>query len=81
MSARVIDLQPGDLVTLGDRSAVFIVQAEHPLWPVLQLVVWRLDDGTASFDALSSIQEVGDVAPATRAERYDRLVEAVRGER
>lgn len=79
MSALVNDLQPGDMVTLGGMSAVFIARTDHPLWPVLQLVVWRLDDGTASFDALSPDQEVGELAPATRAERYDRLVDAVRG--
>jgi len=79
VSARVVHLQPGDLVTNGGMSAVFIARTVHPVWPVLQLIVWRLDDGTASFDALRSDQEVGEVAPATSAERYDRLVEAVRG--
>lgn len=80
-AARVIDLQPGDLVTNGDMTAVFIARAKHPVWPVLTLVVWRLQDGTISLDALSAIQEVGEVAPATRVERYDRLVDAVRGDR
>lgn len=79
MTARVIDLQPGDHVTNGGESAVFIVRTQHPVWAVLQLVVWRLQDGTASFDALSPDQEVGEVTPATPAERYDRLVDAVRG--
>jgi hypothetical protein len=78
--ARVTDLRPGDLVTNGGDSAVHITHTEHPAWPVLQLVVWRLQDGTISLDALSPDQEVGDVTAATLAERIDRLVAAVRGE-
>jgi hypothetical protein len=78
--ARVTDLRHGDLVTNGGMSAVHITHIEHPAWPVLQLVVWRLQDGTLSLDALSPDQEVGDVTAATLAERIDRLVAAVRGE-
>jgi hypothetical protein len=76
----VSDLQPGDLVTHSGMSAVFITRTPHPAWPALELVVWRLDDGTPSFDALAAAQDVGQVAPSTAAQRSDRLVSAVQGE-
>jgi hypothetical protein len=84
--ARVMDLSPGDLVTSFRRSACYIQSCAHPLFDrPLQLVIWRLDDGSWSHDALSPEQVVGQVRPATLAERQERLrralfgTEAVRG--
>lgn len=74
---RVADLQPGDLVTQGGESAVFIVSTQHHAYRALRLVIWRLDDGTISADALAYIQEVGEVTTATPRERYDRLMAAL----
>ena len=75
--ARVIDLIPGDLVTLGSDSAVFITRCEHPLYASVDLVVWRLAGGAVSLDALSPHQEVGEVAAP---DRRKRLHAALRGE-
>lgn len=56
----VAQLTPGDLIgSAAGRTALYITQSEHPIWPSLRLVIWRLSDGTWSFDALSSQQEVG----------------------
>jgi hypothetical protein len=81
--ARIMDLLPGDKVTLpapeGLRSAVFVAQTQHPLWQRLRLVVWRLDSGEWSHDALDAAQVVGEVHPSTRAERIDRLRAALLG--
>lgn len=78
--ATVADLMPGDLVVSGGMSGVFIHRGEHPLYPPLMLVIWRLDDGTISLDALAANQEVDAVAPASAAERYRRLDEAIHRE-
>ena len=77
--ATVAELVPGDLVTLCQDSAVFIGRGEHPVWPRLMLVIWRLGDGW-SLDALSARQEVGDVTPSTHDERQQRLRAALLGE-
>lgn len=60
-------------------SAVYVTQAQHPIWPHLQLVVWRLVDGTWSHDVLDSRQFVGTVAPSTAGERQKRLKAALLG--
>jgi hypothetical protein len=78
--ATVADLTPGDLVTLAGRSAVFITQAQHPLWPKLQLVIWHLHEGGGSrwsLDALDSRQEAGDINPASDADREMRIRNAL----
>ena len=77
--AIVADLMPGDLVTLGPGSGVFVTSCRHPLYPMLQLVIWRLPDRSWSLDALHYQQHVGDVAPASPAERVDRLRQAMTG--
>jgi len=59
MQVRVYDLIGGDVVELGDHSATFIGRSNHPKYEGLALVIWKLDDGTFSFDALSYWQEVG----------------------
>lgn len=74
---RVIDLLPGDLVTVDHESAVYIAQARHPLWPSLQLVIWRMENGSWSHDALSPAQDVGRAAPSTAEEREQRLRRAL----
>lgn len=69
----VMDLLPGQRVRLGGMSAVFIARNIHPLWPALQLVVWKLDDGTWSHDALSGEQDVGEADPSTWLSRQENL--------
>lgn len=77
----VAELIPGDLVTddLGSFSATFVARTQHPIWPHLQLVVWRLEDTAWSHDALSSRQHVGVVSVSTDAERQARLRTALLG--
>lgn len=86
--ATVMDLQPGDLVTLpgphGLISSTFVAQTAHPIWPHLRLVVWRTDPelrlpGDWSHDALDPRQVVGTVTPSTSAERAERLRAALLG--
>lgn len=61
MPVTVRDLKGGDVVELGDRSATFIGRSDHPKFIGLALVIWKLDDGSFSFDALAYRQEVGEV--------------------
>lgn len=77
--ARVRNLLPGDRVTLGDQTAVFACRMPHPIWPTMQLVVWRLADGEWSLDALGEDQEVGAVAASSRAQRQARLLSVFTG--
>jgi len=77
--AIVADLMPGDLVTLGPGSGVFVTSCRHPLYPMLQLVIWRLPDRSWSLDALHMQQHVGDLSPASSAERVTRLRDALAG--
>lgn len=74
----VIELQPGDLVVLpgAEVTGVFITGCRHPLYGLLRLVVWRLSDGSWSFDALSELQDIGHIQPTTPGERFARLKEA-----
>lgn len=69
----VADLVPGDVVDLGDDSATFIARTQHPIWPSMQLVVWRLADGTWSHDALRMQQDVGQARPADVFSRQAEL--------
>jgi hypothetical protein len=81
--ATVSALAPGDLVTSGDASAVFITRTVHPDYPTLMLVIWHVDEPADwrgwSFDALRPDQEVGQVIPSTIRERADRLRTALTG--
>lgn len=71
---RVVDLRPGDVVRLsGGPSGIFISSVRHPVHPTLQLVVWRLEDGTWSHDALDARQVVGDRDDVDDDERGRRL--------
>jgi hypothetical protein len=76
----VMSLLPGDEVRLGDRSALYITHTlPHPLFPKLALVIWLLDDGTWSHDALLPTQEVGTVTASTADTREARLREVFLG--
>jgi hypothetical protein len=79
----VVNLQPGDVVSVfgpdGPIAATYVAQTRHPLWPRLQLVVWRMADGGWSHEALSPAQDVGDVQPSTVAHRTQRLRAALFG--
>lgn len=70
-------LLPGDVVTLADRWAVYVSRCQHPLWPSLQLVIWRMEDGSWSPDALAADQDVGDVLPVAPEQRRNRLRHAL----
>jgi hypothetical protein len=74
-------LRPGDLDAHAGHHAVYIAQTEHPIWPHLRLVIWRLEDGMWSHDALDWRQDIGTVTPSTAAEREQRLRVALLGER
>jgi hypothetical protein len=78
VSARVIDLVGGDIVDIGGRSGTFIGRSDHPIYPRLSLVVWRLDDGSVSLDALDPIQVVGEVTSGSDgwAERLQTALQA-----
>ena len=58
----VRELVPGDVVNgpLGIISATFVASTDHPLYEGLQLVIWRMSDGSWSHDALRGDQEVGE---------------------
>lgn len=81
---KVHELTPGDLVKndappgLPDH-AVFIAETMHPIWPHLRLVIWKLSNGTWSFDALNRLQDIGQIEPSDAAARIDRLRLALLG--
>lgn len=77
--AKVSDLKPGDLVSSGDTTALYVTRCWHPLYPRLAMVIWRLGDRW-SFDALELRQEVGDVVSSTAGEREQRLRAVLLGE-
>jgi hypothetical protein len=78
MKIRVCDLVGGDIVQLdlSERTATFIGRSDHPLYETLALVVWRLQDGSISLDALDYMQEVGDRI-SRRHEWYTNLALAL----
>jgi hypothetical protein len=71
---------PGQIVEVGGRSATFVGAMPHPIWPVLRLVIWKMDDGEWSHDALDSRQWVGEAQPSTSDERLINLSKALLGE-
>lgn len=77
----VYALVPGDIVEHDGRAATFITSTQHPLWPHLQMVIWRLADGSWSHDALSHAQDVGQVKPADLFSRKAALQRALLGVR
>jgi hypothetical protein len=77
--ARVFDLQPGDVVSLGEETATFIASEQHPKYTDLRLVIWKLHrDNSWSLDALRADQEVGSVLPNAPEQRWNRVQEAFR---
>lgn len=74
----VAQLVPGDQVLGLEGPVTFVQQAEHPLWPHLRLVIWKMPDGSWSHDALDARQEVGALAvQSTPAERKQALRQAL----
>jgi hypothetical protein len=75
----VRDLLPGDIVTLpgSEVSGVFITADHHATYPGLKLVVWKLSDGTFSFDALNLDQHIGQIQPAGPEQRQEQLRRAL----
>lgn len=80
----VAGLLPGDTIEMPmGGSATFVARTDHPLWPGLQLVVWRMPSGSPvgdwSHDALDARQDVGIPIAATPDEREARLRDALLG--
>jgi hypothetical protein len=75
--ATVIQLVPGEKVAdpMGAEHT-FVAQTPHPLYPSLQLVIWRMADGSWSHDALSPAQDVGQVLPSDPSLRVANLRKA-----
>jgi hypothetical protein len=71
----VADLQPGDLVYVAGMKThgIFIARAPHPEYPGLELVIWKLSDGSMSFDALRMEQDIGWIQASTGQSRGARL--------
>ena len=76
-SVRVADLRSGDVVEQGGDLACFIAEQQHPLWPHLRLVTWRLDGGGWSVDALDARQVVGERVHDQPWPSSDRLLAAL----
>jgi hypothetical protein len=77
----VAELIPGDIVdVLPLSSGTFIARTQHPIWPHLQLVVWRLADSSWSLDALDARQDVGEARAATHLGRDLALRDALLGD-
>jgi hypothetical protein len=75
----VAELLPGDVVHIDTASATFIAETQHPLWPHLRLVIWRMADGGWSHDALDIRQDVGQAVPADLFARKAALTHALLG--
>lgn len=76
--ATVESLIPGDEVKLSGRTAVFIGLGLYPGSATLRTVVWKLDTGEFSVDALRHDQEVGEII-STGNNRERLLLSLVRG--
>jgi hypothetical protein len=82
---RVSELVPGMQFThvpmFGDKPVTFITQCPHPLYHGLQMVIWKMPDGSWSHDALRSDQVLpaGEVIPSNHGERYTNLRMAILG--
>lgn len=79
--ATVRELRFGDVVVLEGMpvNGMHITNTDHPVYPGLRLVVWKLSNDAWSFDALHPDQWVGDVEPSTPKERMDRARQALEG--
>lgn len=78
----VRELIPGDVVSgpLGVLQATYVGRTDHPIYPGLQLVIWRMSDGGWSHDALLADQEVGATEPTDAEGREAALRRALLGE-
>lgn len=58
---RVRALTPGSVIQVmeTEKATCIGVIEMHPVWPQLSLVIWVLEDGTVSLDALHPKQDVG----------------------
>jgi hypothetical protein len=74
---RVDELIPGDRIQVLGRTSTYVGRLSHPIWKHLQLVIWRMDDGTWSHDALDIRQEVGSIQPTTPEQRMQCLKQAL----
>ncbi len=73
---KLMALLPGDKVELPGTSrwAIYVGRViPHPIYPTLALVIWRLDDGTWSHDALDPQQDVGNVTTRSNDKRQANL--------
>jgi hypothetical protein len=77
INVKVMDLQPGDLVTnpfIG--QFMFVCKGVHPIWSNLQAVVWCSNQGELSIDALRADQVIAggvtnrNETPAERGRRF-----------
>jgi hypothetical protein len=67
---KIRDLRPGDAI----GEAIFIAATPHPIWPSLELVVWKRFDGQIILDALRPDQELGHlITPLDENTRLERL--------
>lgn len=78
---KVNELRPGDEVIFGGGRATFVATEPHPKYPSLRLVIWRLDDGSWSLDALDPWQVVGTIdldmrTPDVRWARVERAFDS-----
>lgn len=76
VTMRVMDLQPGDKVRIADQEGIFIASVSpHPLYPQLWMVIWRMIGGRIqdrwSHDALSPLQDVGEVVQPRTKECFE----------
>lgn len=76
---RVFELAAGDIVEMAGTRATFIGSLEHPIWPHLTMVIWKIHDNPDmewSHDALNFTQQVGDVVslPSERQQNLRRAL-------
>ena len=71
----VMELTPGDEVIndVSGQSAVFVGRLQHPIWPLLQMVIWRMSTGEWIHDALDARQDVGRITTSSSSDRLTRL--------
>jgi len=79
--ATVGELRHGEQLVLdgpfGTITSTFVAETQHPIWPNLRLVIWRMGDGSWSHDALDFAQDVGTPEPSTPDERQTNLRRAL----